>query len=231
MTKYIASFALIFALAVYVSVQDKHPVQDSAHREWNAPRWYGFVRWPDGAATWAVLLTLLAIAEQTAIANKTLVATLRPHLIVRKISICRGTEIPTAGKQDAHPWKFEYEIANIGQGAASKIRYGFSAHRLDEPLPPKIGQRYSDTLSSPLQPGESKELSIPIDEQLVSILRLVGSDGLRNGYQNTDKIWFFGTACYSDGNGIKRNLSVCRRYDNKTEVFTPDNNSDREYSD
>ena len=70
MTKYIASFALIFALAVYVSVQDKHPVQDSAHREWNAPRWYGFVRWPDGAATWAVLLTLLAIAEQTAIANK-----------------------------------------------------------------------------------------------------------------------------------------------------------------
>jgi type IV secretion system protein VirB4 len=90
---------------------------------------------------------------------------------------------------------------------------------------------YSDTLSSPLQPGESKELSIPIDEQLVSILRLVGSDGLRNGYQNTDKIWFFGTACYSDGNGIKRNLSVCRRYDNKTECFTPDNNSDREYSD
>jgi hypothetical protein len=125
MTKYIASFALIFALAVYVSVQDKHPVQDSAHREWNAPRWYGFVRWPDGAATWAVLLTLLAIAEQTAIANKTLVATLRPHLIVRKIAICRGTEIPTAGKQDAHPWKFECEIANIGQGAASKIQYGF----------------------------------------------------------------------------------------------------------
>ena len=70
MKKYIASFALIFALAVYVSVQDKHPVQDSAHREWNAPRWYGFVQWPDGAATWAVLLTLLAIAEQTAIANK-----------------------------------------------------------------------------------------------------------------------------------------------------------------
>ena len=135
MKKYIASFALIFALAVYVSVQDKHPVQDSAHREWNAPRWYGFVRWPDGAATWAVLLTLLAIAEQTAIANKTLVATLRPHLIVRKIAICRGTEIPTAGKHDAHPWKFEYEIANIGQGAASKIRCGFSAHRLDEPLP------------------------------------------------------------------------------------------------
>jgi len=99
MKKYIASFALIFALAVYVSVQDKHPVQDSAHREWNAPSWYGFVRWPDGAATWAVLLTLLAIAEQTAIANKTLVATLRPHLIVRKIAIYRGTGIPLRGNR------------------------------------------------------------------------------------------------------------------------------------
>jgi hypothetical protein len=64
MLKYIAAFALLFALAVYVSVQDKHPLQDPAQKEWNASRWYSFVRWPDGAATWAVLLTLLAIAEQ-----------------------------------------------------------------------------------------------------------------------------------------------------------------------
>jgi hypothetical protein len=177
------------------------------------------------------VLTLLAIAEQTAIANKTLTATLRPHLIVRKIVIHRGTEIPTMGQKDAHPWKFEYEIANNGQGAANKIEYGFSARRLDAPPPPRISQMCNDSLPSPLQPGESMELSIPIDEQLVSILRHLGSENLRNGYQNTDKIWFFGTARYSDENGVKRNLSVCRRYDNKTEFFVPDGNSDRECSD
>jgi hypothetical protein len=31
----------------------------------DTPSWYGFFRWPNGSTTWAVILTLMAIAEQT----------------------------------------------------------------------------------------------------------------------------------------------------------------------
>lgn len=83
-------FAVIFGLAVYVARQDERAAQEAAQNaahfgnktvltktegehsqgnvgntERNAPSWYGFFRWPNGTTTWAIILTLLAIAEQT----------------------------------------------------------------------------------------------------------------------------------------------------------------------
>lgn len=89
MRKYVAALALIFALAIYVAVQDQRSAAKSArHRtppangavavdshksnaqkdaentDWQPPRWHGLFTWPDGITTWAIILTLLAIAEQ-----------------------------------------------------------------------------------------------------------------------------------------------------------------------
>lgn len=89
MWKYLAIFVVILALAAYVSIQDEHTAengtQKTTHRdnslpatadkehpqehventEWHSPGWYSFFRWPVGTTTWAIILTLCAIAEQT----------------------------------------------------------------------------------------------------------------------------------------------------------------------
>lgn len=90
MLKYSLGFFLVFGLAVYVAIQDdhaalqstqeaqlsskgdisavpdaNHPQQNVPDSERNTPSWYGFFRWPNGTTTWAILLTLLVIAEQT----------------------------------------------------------------------------------------------------------------------------------------------------------------------
>jgi hypothetical protein len=82
-----------------------------------------------------------------------------------------------------------------------------------------------------LEPGEAIQLSIPLDDNLTKILRIVGDEGLQQGYQNTNRISFLGSARYADRLGIERNLSVCRKYDNATRIFEPVSDTDREYSD
>jgi len=91
MLKYLAIFAVIFTLAVYIARQDQLAATESAQKtahldqsaipakadekqpqenvpktRWHTPSWLiGFFRWPNGTTTWAVILTLMAIAEQT----------------------------------------------------------------------------------------------------------------------------------------------------------------------
>jgi hypothetical protein len=90
MLKYLLAIGLIFGVAIYISCQyqnaaaqpeqpaaknastrgtaisnDRHSPKDAKNSEWYLPRWYRLFAWPDGITTWAVLLTLLAIAEQT----------------------------------------------------------------------------------------------------------------------------------------------------------------------
>jgi uncharacterized repeat protein (TIGR01451 family) len=89
MRKYLAILALIFALAIYVSIQNRrstakatqqgapptntiiaaesHDDQSDNHTsntERNSPTWYRLFAWPEGITTWAIILTLLAVAEQ-----------------------------------------------------------------------------------------------------------------------------------------------------------------------
>jgi hypothetical protein len=102
MWKYLAIFVVIFGLAVYVARQDERTAQESAQKaehlarsavsaksdaqhtqqnvpdpERHTPSWFGFFRWPNGTTTWAIVLTLLAIAEQTRETAKAAKATQR----------------------------------------------------------------------------------------------------------------------------------------------------------
>jgi hypothetical protein len=166
-------------------------------------------------------------------ANKTLTSTLRPKLIVRKIWIHRGTQIPTLGVPDADPWKVEFEVSNIGAGRANVADYSFAISRIDIGLPTKITYMEGNAEVKPfsLEAGEEMQLSIPLDTELIAILRLIGTSGLALGYQNTDRIYFFGNARYTDNLGIARNIAVCRHYHNKSLKFTAVDDPDHEYSD
>lgn len=88
--KYLIAVAVIFGCAVFVSHQYQRSRRQCAEKceqgnpfpgtrssatkscdqceqvaERYLPRWYRLFAWPEGVTTWAVLLTLLAIAEQT----------------------------------------------------------------------------------------------------------------------------------------------------------------------
>jgi hypothetical protein len=90
MWKYIVAFVVILGLTGYVSLQsqriaeqgvqqtapaangaaassaqDNHAQQDANNPKRNTPFWFPFFTWPEGVTAWAILLTLLAIAEQT----------------------------------------------------------------------------------------------------------------------------------------------------------------------
>jgi hypothetical protein len=84
MRKYLATLVLIFALAVYVSIQNQRSAiadaeqsaspadtisaaashDDHPQNNRNSPHWYRLFSWPEGITTWAIILTLLAVAEQ-----------------------------------------------------------------------------------------------------------------------------------------------------------------------
>lgn len=88
--KYLVIFAVVLGLAIYIAIQDEHATEQAAQKaahqnnaavptkankdhsqenipnpEGNLPGWFGFFRWPNGTTTWAIILTLFAIAEQT----------------------------------------------------------------------------------------------------------------------------------------------------------------------
>ncbi|MGP8260721.1 MAG: hypothetical protein ACLQM6_12305 [Acidobacteriaceae bacterium] len=256
-------FAVVFALSVYVAHQDERAVQhaaeihkfsitpkpDEQHPQENLPypaddglRWYlryfySLFRWPNGTETWALILTLMAIAEQTKhtarsadVANKTLISTLRPKLIVRKITICEGTQIPVMGTPDANPWEVEFDIANIGTGTAKVLDYKFFIKRFEPDVQPDRIEYVGGSAPFTLEPGEDCRKSIPMPSDLINILRMLGRDGLSKGYQQTDRIYFYGIAQYADTSGTKRNMAVCRHYMNSILSFKAVDDPDREYS-
>ena len=134
MKKYVLMFVVLVAVSITVSGYHAH--YDRRSLEANpketrveVPGWlqvsYQAVGWPEGVTVWALLLTLVVIAEQTDetrrsadISSRVMVAQFRPKLIVRKIAMTKGTMIATFGVEDARPWTADFDIANAGQGTA-----------------------------------------------------------------------------------------------------------------
>ena len=118
MWKYVAAFIVIFVLTVFVSSQDQriaeqgvqqtapaangaaasraldnHAREDAKNPKWFIQFLYRFFMWPEGVTAWAILLTLLAIAEQTKqtrkaaeagqAATEAMIASERAWLIIR----------------------------------------------------------------------------------------------------------------------------------------------------
>jgi hypothetical protein len=133
--KYLAILVVVLGLAVFIAGQDERAAQESAQKaalkdngalstkagenhpqenvadsERDGPSWYGFFRWPVGTTTWAIILTLMAIADQTkqtAIAAKAtqqatehLIASERAWILVSKVIFSSGaSDRPEGNKQ------------------------------------------------------------------------------------------------------------------------------------
>jgi hypothetical protein len=203
----------------------------------SGPCWHMLLSWPEGITGWAIIATLIVIgwqsyetARSADIANRTLLSTMRPRLIVRHISIHRGTKISTIGVPDADPWRIDFDVVNVGQSTARIKQHNFTSNRIEDDIPDfAVEEKSSVSLS--LEPGQKRTMSIELNQQLKEILRLIGPDGLTQGYQNTNRLYFWGHAQYVDGLGIVRNIAVCRRYENNVGRFMPGIDPDFEYAD
>jgi hypothetical protein len=136
MWKYMAVLAVIFALAIYVAVQDQHSATKSANQstpppntavaidahnnrpqnhaenaERNSPRWHRLFAWPEGITTWAIILTLLAIAEQAGESAKSTRA-VRDSLPLQKTAADAALANAQAVINAERPWI----AVNIGKG-------------------------------------------------------------------------------------------------------------------
>ena len=225
-----AVFAAVGFAIVFVTWRQQEPAA-------SGPCWHLLLSWPAGITGWAIIATLIVIgwqsyetARSADIANRTLLSTMRPRLIVRHILIHRGTRISTIGVPDADPWRIDFDVVNAGQSAARITRLNFTSDRIEGDIPDfTIEEKSIAPLS--LEPGEKKTMSIELNQQLKEILRHIGTDGLAQGYQNTSRLYFWGHAQYTDGLGTVRNIAVCRHYENKVGRFTPSVDPDFENAD
>lgn len=116
---YIAAIVLLLGLTIYVSIEDRRASQncgepsalpshavvseetDQEHSAQHAgspcsrpPSWHHFFAWPDGATAWAIILTLIVLADQTRQTARSTQATersvalqFRPKLRIRHVSL------------------------------------------------------------------------------------------------------------------------------------------------
>lgn len=230
--------------ATVASTNPQNPTTDAEDAERNHPCWYLAYQvfgWPNGITVWALFLTLMTIAEQTRhtaraadTANKTLISQSRPKLIVRRIWIREGTQIPTIGVPDAKPWRIQYHIANIGGSIAHVQTCNFAASIFDSGLPSGFSELkiVPDQEPFSLEAGEDKKLEIDLGEMATNLFRIMGGiHGRYLAHQNTAYLFFWGDAKYTDALGVARNIAVFRHFQTDTAKFKPIDDPDREYSD
>lgn len=195
------------------------------------------------AVNWTLciaILTLLALIWQTyltkcafKIANKTLISTFRPKLVVRRVSLSNGTDIPTLGVPDEKPWKVDFSVANIGGTKAHITIRSFAVKMFDnKELPPMLP--YALGASEPtfsLAAGEEKELSVGVEIDLIKLFRHLGTRGGYLDKQNTAFVYFMGYVHYKDDVGVVRKTFVLRHYDTETGRFKVVDDPDYEYAD
>src|SRR5207248_6825399 len=139
MLKYAAAVVLVFGLAFYISVQDEraaqqpaqeaaqptkiappaksdenHPQQNIRNPERNAPRWYRFFRWGDGTTIWVIVLTLMAIAEQTSETRRSVLVNVRPRLLIRGIEVLPSNPETDDASSISPPRHIKIGVANAG---------------------------------------------------------------------------------------------------------------------
>jgi hypothetical protein len=156
MKKYIVIFVILVGIAFFIARQDeraaqqsakestqldkrafpadpneKHPDKDIPDSKWDAPSWLiAFFRWPNGTATWVVILTMMAIAEQTKETAKAAQATQasakataeQSGHIERQIVLMENSERPWISFI-AVPVNLTFGSADSGGGATLTVKF------------------------------------------------------------------------------------------------------------
>lgn len=183
MKKYIVIFVIIMGLAFFIARQDerasqqsaeestqldkhafpaipneKHPDKDIPNSERHAPSWLlAFFRWPNGTATWVVILTLMAIAEQTQETAKAAKATeasvgavnRQASLMERQIDLAIAKDrarlivelVPAEQSISDDVWEIEFKAINLSTTLAFDVMLSMD-YRITEshtiPIPSQL---------------------------------------------------------------------------------------------
>ncbi|MGO8786967.1 MAG: hypothetical protein ACLQVL_06240 [Terriglobia bacterium] len=175
----------------------------------------------------------LAIRRQAKLMHDSVVSTFRPRLAVRRVFLRLGTAISTAGVPDAHPWKVDFIITNIGGSTAHIEATSFVVTVLpDEELPIILPYAQDTTERNvSLQAGEEREFSVELEKELADLFKLLGVRGGHLQHQGIAHVNFFGYAKYADDLGIVRKTAVLRHYNIETGRFSAVPDPDYEYAD
>ena len=183
---YTPSPAVLVNSPIYKTTNTSNKGQNSAYEmQW----WNILIAWPEGITAWAIIGTLFVIGWQSWFARQTLLATFRPKIVVRRIRIQPGTVISERGVPET-PWTVVFDITNSREGRAKIMSYNFAIDRL--PKEPRVFDvAEKRTIPFVLASGQTKTDKIEIGKELTSTLRhLAGSEGLAQGWQGTDQIYF-----------------------------------------
>lgn len=265
MLKYLAALFLIFGLAVYISIQDKraaeqstqnatgpnngalpanaeeyHPQENVSDAERNLPSWYGFFRWPNGTTVWAIVLTLVVIADQTSqtakaakIAHATFVTQYRPKVIVSNIALNPATSTEY-DRLDDGIWKVELLLFNNGDTTAhvKHCEVGLSLWG-DHPIIERERYQSKKWPHFCLAPRERKPLEMQIEGEggELRIAIHVLENTVRDGRQQVSTIMCAGIIKYADDNGAIRQTEFRRGWDIRNKRFITYDNPEHEYQD
>jgi hypothetical protein len=194
--------------------------------------------WAEGhSADWwlavAAFLTLMFLGWQAWETRRAVMIGLRPRLVIRRVWLKAGTMIPTLGVPDAHPWTVEFDIGNIGGSAAKVTSSSFALTVFARGLPTRLAHAQQTGFKPfSLQPGEEREMSISVGDDLVNLFRVMGGTvGPYLKYQDTGHVYFWGYAQYRDKLGIARNIAALRHYDSEVGKFKAVDDPEREFAD
>jgi len=215
--------------------------QDCDECEKNAdrrlPYWYRLVAWPKGITTWAILLTLMVIAEQTNqirrtadISARALVTEFKPKIVVRKMRL-NPTAVIYFDRRNDGVWKIDLEISNVGGTPAyvQEITAYFQVYVGHSPTD-DLGGLFADQPFE-IPAGRRREIAIPLSaEKTRSYMEKLESSIKQNGIR-TDWPICHGTITFRDDNGIDRDTGFGREWDIKAERFIPIDSPEWEYQD
>ena len=265
MPKYIVLFAFFLGMAVYVAVQDERATQQSAQKaehlgsgveassdanhakehirnsEGNTPSWFGFFRWPNGTTTWAIVLTLLAIAEQTRETRRAVIASLRPESIIRGIDLIPGEYIDIPGgaapgiQKGYKPWLIKCQIANIGGSSARITEGNFTVDIIEKqsgnlPVFPPYDETRNWLKKQVINPGEHKVFDTPIDAKNAFRFRIVATKR-EGGAVGLSNLYCFGFIQYRDRVNVERRTAFCLNHNYSTDRFDRIDDPNYNYAD
>ena len=281
MLKYLAALIVVLGMAFIVARQDQHAADQAAqkaaelhkatpptkpdeqHPQENvenpagdSPRWYilclyGLFRWPNGTTTWAIILTLLALSEQTQqtrkaaeasakqaeIAKTALVSSFRPKIVLRSITLNPPNLAAYHAANDGI-WKIDALLVNEGgtKAMVETCELEFVWDK-DDPVPwvKKITPICTEVWNSFVIPPAARhplQVSIPYDtgfggtfDLIVQMLDKQNSLGQHEWPTCRGKI------VYVDGNGHWRQTGFYRKWNIPDERFQRSDDPEFEYQD
>lgn len=233
--KYVIVVAIVLGGCVYVSRQDQETRQQyqekctqlnagtaspSTHGEdcdkgaddaaRHLPRWYRVFSWPEGITTWAILLTLFAIAEQTNETRRAATAAIdAAQAAQRTIDLTMHTQrgriaisfAPAEGIGEI----VEFSAENIGNSNV-KIRYarGFrETVRKQESLPdvpPYLAESNASNMADWIMPGGKSQIRMREGDTDIALQIDLRPEATRYNIRwSGDALWVYGRICYEDG--------------------------------